>query len=140
MYVGFTFVPQHTLTQHTILLYPLWMSLNKIDMMAGASCSLHLSLLYSDEIILSRAFHATAAFSIILYMKSDLVQFGAGAVQHSISSDQSSPICCCSFALMAIKKPKQPSPIYSSYFIQQYNFCSSEYNQYTIHNDKIYFK
>lgn len=54
-------------------------------MMAMASCSLHLSLLYSDEIILtfsqkhvksSGAFHTTAEFSIIQYMKSDLVHFG----------------------------------------------------------------
>lgn len=83
---GFVVVPEHTFTQHSILPYPLWISLNKIDMMAMASCSLHLSLLNSDEIILtfslnhegsSRAFHPAAAFSITIYVKSENVYFGA---------------------------------------------------------------
>lgn len=62
--------------------------------MARASCSLNLSLLHSDEIILtfsqkyeksSGAFHTTTAFSITLYVKSDLVHFGTGTVQNNIS-------------------------------------------------------
>lgn len=64
--------------------------------MARASCSLHLSLLYSDEIILtfsqqhgksSGAFHTTAVFSIIL---SGQILFILG--ENSISYDQFSHI------------------------------------------------
>lgn len=150
---GFTFVPQHTLTQHTILLYPPWLYLNKIDMMAGASCSLHLSLSYSDEIILtfsqkhgksSGAFLTTAALSIILNVKSDLVRFGTCIVQSCISYDahfkNGFSVLFWKCWIYILKKPTKknagPSPIYPSYFIQQYNFCSSEYNQYKIHMKK----
>lgn len=34
------------------------------------------------------------------------------------------------------KNRTEPNPIYPSYFIQQYKFCSSEYNQYKIHMTK----
>lgn len=106
------------LTQHTVLIYPHWFYLNKIDMVAGASCSLHLSLLYSDEIILtfsqkheksSRAYLTTTALSIILHVKSEVLfilacaQYRAAYLMRYISKNNFLPC----FEKVAYKRKQQ---------------------------------
>lgn len=70
------------------------------------------------------------AFSIILYMKLDVAPSGTGRVK-----------CFYLLFTQAVEcegSAQQPGPIFPSYFIQQYNFCSSEYKQYKIDMTKIY--
>lgn len=101
----------------------------------------HLSLLYSDEIILSGAFRATAAVSMILYMKSDLVKLGSDGAEPHVSPRVFTHLlllpCCVGWIY---KKHKVSQDPINHILFNNITFSSSEYNQYKIHNDKIYFK